>query len=52
VYDVAVELEPAALLRMNDVVPVALASVLGVRDVPVDALDDEVVAPVVPIAAD
>jgi len=51
-YDVAVELRPAALLSMNDVVPVALAPVFGVREVPVEALDDDVAAPVVPIAAD
>jgi len=41
-----------ALLSMNDVVPVALAPVRGVRVVPVDALDDDVVAPLVPMAPD
>ena len=41
-----------ALLSMNDVVPVALAPVRGVRAVPLDALDDDVVAPLVPMAPD
>jgi hypothetical protein len=51
-YDVAVELEPVALLSMNEVMPVVLAPVRGVRDVPLDALDGDVAAPLVPIAPD
>ena len=62
-YDVAVEPAPSgvgllalpplvtdALFSMNDVMPVALAPVRAVREVPLVELDDEVAAPAVPVA--
>jgi hypothetical protein len=62
-YDVAVEPAPSevgllvlpplvtdALFSMNEVVPVALAPERSVREVPLVELDDEPVAPAVPVA--